>query len=384
MKKMSIVLSLLFFIACVSSNTQTNSGQNFNYSGSNWSKYEGHRMTIVVLDTSVGGTRLIAEQIIRDGKFNVSANIKYPQNAFFGLYNPKGDFVFKKEFILEPEKLRIDLDSETNDIILTGGKYNPLFIKIEKNPEYLALVKAFDDFASTMKPEDFKTDTAKRKRYMDLNRAAYTYKVESYNDIRFNNPDPYARLLAMYHSGRSNKFEEQLAELEKELGSLPEIVYLRYSTQAARERQRNSGTVKPGAIIKDFNSTSFDGKPFHLANTLKENKYTLVEFWASWCGPCRAEIPHMKKAYQKFKSKGFEIVSFTLDHERDRWTKATMEEKLPWINVGDLLAYKSSVVKMFGISGIPANFLVDPSGKIIAMNLRQEKLDEKLADLLEL
>ena len=91
----------------------------------------------------------------------------------------------------------------------------------------------------------------------------------------------------------------------------------------------------------------------------------------------------MKKAYERFNKKGFQIVSFTLDHDRVRWEKASTEEKLPWVNVGDLLAYKSPIVKMFGISGVPANYLVDSSGKIIAMNLRQNNLDEKLAELLE-
>ena len=87
----------------------------------------------------------------------------------------------------------------------------------------------------------------------------------------------------------------------------------------------------------------------------------------------------MKTAYQKFDSKGFEIVSFTLDDEGERWKKASEEEQLPWINVGDLLAYKSPVVRMFGINGIPANYLVDSSGKIIAKALRGKNLDDNLS-----
>jgi len=370
-------LIILFGTRGVAQNKKANT---FNYTGSRWEKYEGDRLTIEVLDTSVGGTKLIAEQIIKNGKFNVSGVIQYPQNAFFGLYNPNGDFVYKQEFVLEPGKLKIDHDNVTDNIIVTGGKYNPIFMAINNDPDCIAKSKAVDDYAASLKQADFKNDSV-NKKYTDLWNAAYKCKTDKYNVVRFNNPDPYVRLLAIYHSNRS-KMDEQLNELEKQIGTLPEMVYLRYSANAAKLRQNNSVTIKVGSVIKDFNANDLNGKAFHLADLLKENKYTLVEFWASWCGPCRAEIPNMKTAYEKFHKKGFQIVSFTLDHERDRWIKASTEEKIPWINVGDLLAFKSPVVKMFGINGIPANYLVDSSGKIIAMNLRGGNLDEKLAELL--
>lgn len=382
MKKIiTFCISLLLF-STIQLVAQINAPQSFNYTGSNWDKYNDHQLTIVVLDTSVGGTKLITEQIIKNGRLNVSGKMLFPQNAFFGLYNPDGDFVYKKEFIIEPGELKLDLDGKTNDLIVSGGKYNPIFLKIQKDSKYLALLKKVTDFSSSMKPEDFRNDTLKRNKYLELNRAANTYKTEAYNQIRFHNSDPLARLLAMYHSDKSVRYLEQLNDLEKELGELPEIVYLKYSLEAAKRRTENRVTITTGSVIKDFSGNDLNGNTFHLNKILVQNKYTLVEFWASWCGPCRAEIPNMKKAYKKFNEKGFEIISFSLDHEKDRWMKASEEEALPWINVGDLLAYKSPVVTMFGINGIPANYLVDPSGKIIAMNLRGDKLDEKLSGLL--
>lgn len=379
----ALFLLFMFFAFNVSAQEkkQEQHEPNFSYTGSNWAKYEGHLMTMVVLDTSVSGIHLLAEQHIKDGKFNVTGYIEYPQNAFFGLYNSDGDFVYKQEFVIEPGKLVIDRDEKTNGINVIGGKYNPIFIGLEKDEKYVALKQNLADFEEKAYSGEIKYDNTSEKLYDSLKRAVSRYRSNAYNEIRFNNPDPYARLLAIYHSDRS-RFDEQLSELESEIGMVPEIVYLRYSAKAARERSQNNQTVKLGTVIKDFDSETIDGQPFHLATSLKENKYTLVEFWASWCGPCRAEIPHMKTAYERFHDKGFEIVSFTLDHERNRWEKASNDENLPWINVGDLLAFKSPVTKMFGIGAIPANYLVDNTGTIIAKDLRQDNLDSKLEELL--
>lgn len=353
----------------------------FNYSGTHWEKYNGHKLQIVVLDTSVAGTRLIAEQVIQNGEFNVSGKLANPQNAYFGLYNPEGDFVYKQEFIVEPGSIKIDLDTSTDGIIVKGGKYNPVFEAIKNDPVYLEKEKSLRDFISGIKDGEFKNDSVK-KRYMDLYELANNYVTQKYNEIRFHSPDPQARLLAISHSDSRIDYGKELDELQEKLGPLPEIVSLRARLQARKERQENSSAIKIGSIIKDFSAKGIQGNSFHLASVMRKNKFTLVEFWASWCGPCRAEIPHMKEAYQKFRAKGFEIVSFTLDHERNRWEKASTEENLPWINVGDLLAFKSPVVRMFGIGGIPANYLVDSSGKIIAKDLRQENLDKKLEELL--
>ena len=109
----------------------------------------------------------------------------------------------------------------------------------------------------------------------------------------------------------------------------------------------------------------------------------LVDFWASWCGPCRAENPHVVAAYNKFHDKGFEILGVSYDRNKDSWLAAIEKDQLPWLHVSDLKGWKNLTAKLYSISAIPANVLLDKEGKIIAKDLRSVALEEKLAELLD-
>jgi peroxiredoxin len=113
-----------------------------------------------------------------------------------------------------------------------------------------------------------------------------------------------------------------------------------------------------------------------------KGKYVLVDFWASWCRPCREENPNVVSAFQKFRNKNFTILGVSLDKNKEAWTKAIMKDGLTWAHISDLQEWYSPVVSIYGIQGIPFNVLVDPKGNIIAKNLRGSELHEKLAEVL--
>ncbi|PUZ26932.1 Thiol-disulfide isomerase or thioredoxin [Chitinophaga costaii] len=130
----------------------------------------------------------------------------------------------------------------------------------------------------------------------------------------------------------------------------------------------------------DFTQEDAEGKLFKLSSL--RGKYVLVDFWASWCAPCRAENPHLLKAYQALKNKNFEVVGVSLDEKKANWLKAIAMDGMPWVQVSDLKGWKSEIAIKYSITAIPQNVLIDPKGVIIAKNLRGEDLDSQLAKLI--
>ena len=143
----------------------------------------------------------------------------------------------------------------------------------------------------------------------------------------------------------------------------------------------NSKAQPSGAAAPDFTMNDVDGKPFTLSSL--KGKYVLVDFWASWCAPCRAENPNVVNAFNKYKNKNFTILGVSLDDDKTAWLKAIENDKLNWKQVSDLKGWENMTVGLYGYQGIPYNVLLDPQGNIIATELRGPALEQKLAEVLK-
>jgi peroxiredoxin len=192
--------------------------------------------------------------------------------------------------------------------------------------------------------------------------------------IRMNPKSPYS-LILLFELSRTKK---ELGNLDSLFNLLPASLQQLPSGKAIAEKIMGLQRVSIGETAPDFALPDRNGNTIKLSQF--RGKYVLVEFWGSGCTPCRQENPHLVKAYAALKDKNFEILGISLEKStgRSAWLKAIEKDGLPWIHVCDFKDFKSPVAKSYGVSGIPSNFLVDPSGKIIANNLRGENVLELL------
>ncbi|NML22310.1 AhpC/TSA family protein [Pseudoflavitalea sp. G-6-1-2] len=135
-----------------------------------------------------------------------------------------------------------------------------------------------------------------------------------------------------------------------------------------------------GQPIKDFTQNDKNGNPVKISSF--KGKYILVDFWASWCGPCRAENPNVLLAYNKYKGKGFDVLGISLDDKEDKWKEAIEKDGMPWTQISDLKGYRNEIAEYYGIQAIPSTMLLDANGVIIAKDLRGTALHNKLAEIL--
>ena len=154
------------------------------------------------------------------------------------------------------------------------------------------------------------------------------------------------------------------------------------STGANVEEDEDPMQVFVGRQYTDLQLKDFNGQAHRLSEYVGKGKWVLIDFWASWCGPCREELPDLVKIYEAFHNNGFDVVGISLDDEVEAWQKAVKKMKLSWHHLSDLKGWDSKAVETYKVFGIPTNLLVNPKGKIVASNIELENLIDKLNEVL--
>jgi len=248
------------------------------------------------------------------------------------------------------------------------------------------------DWTKKPREEDFSEEVRnKLAQYRGESRAISESKRDFIVSYSRDNKDDILSLFCLFELGKSPypfaRAEEMWSSLfnglsEEVKSSHPGQIY-----KAILDKKENNSkmaqSVSIGKTFKDFILTEVNGKEVKLSSCLKKGEYLLLDFWASWCGPCRAENPNVLRIYNRFYGKGFNVVAVSLDESKDAWMNAIKKDNMPWLQLSDLKGWKSEVVAAYGVTGIPASFLIDDTGKIIATNLRDEALEKRLEELLK-
>lgn len=330
----------------------------------------------------------IATAPVVNGKFTIEGTATQPIIATIG----NADEHLLIGMILENATYKFTV--KDGEATLSGGPIHDLVYAYQKNPQYVALMKEYAKLFADDNDIDMENEamlTKLRDKSDSLLRLLLQIEQPHLGSIIDGQYPASTRLMALCLSSDYKRYptEKRLAlfdTFEKELGKHPDIDNWRQVIKENEAAEAMQATVQPGNQFKELLAHDQNGKTIKLSEVVAKNKFTILEFWASWCGPCRAEIPNLKKAYDKYKSMGLEIVSVSIDEQKESWLKALKDEgPTPWINCIDQQAFKSENVKNYGISGIPSSFLISKDGVIMAINqeLREFELDRTLAKFFE-
>lgn len=208
------------------------------------------------------------------------------------------------------------------------------------------------------------------------------------NEYVFKSEDPIVTIFAMANASTEDKntiqkrVEHLTKKFPKHKGAQDIIVaYNKFLTEMNKPKPAEQQKPVVGNMAPDFTMNDTEGNPVSLSQY--KGQYVLVDFWASWCGPCRGENPNVVAAYKKYKNKNFTVLGVSLDEDKDAWMKAIQKDGLTWKHISDLKGWQSAVVPVYGIEGIPYNVLLDPEGKILATELRDKDLDAFLSKTLK-
>ncbi|MDR6785497.1 peroxiredoxin [Pedobacter africanus] len=335
--------------------------------------------------TDTAGKLLNDSTVIQNGHFSFSGIVDYPKEAWV-IFNTKGgdskavswdwrNFVM---FYLEPGTLTLSSpDTSIARATITGGPVNKdnEALRIAIAPFQKQQNDAYDAYYAASKEEQ------KSRTYLDamdkvINKSMDERKL-IWKAFVQKNPSSFRSIYALQFYGGPTPDVQDVEPLFNSLS--PEVKASKPGIKYARLMEKMK-TYGVGAMAPDFTQADTEGKAVSLRDF--RGKYVLIDFWASWCGPCRAENPNVVNAYQKYKDKNFTILGVSLDRSRENWLKAIKDDKLVWTQVSDLQYWKNEVAKLYAINAIPQNVLVDPKGKIVGRNLTGGALTEKLEKLL--
>jgi len=322
---------------------------------------------VVLVDLQQEDT--VATGTVSNGRFVLKGSVQEPGlfNLFLGAGNARSVLFIGNDKVTitgaadNPQSIEVKGSAVHNDFVELQTIFNPLMQKLIATSQRLQATPGVKEGDSLQ--------VAYRNQFDDV-----TAAIDRFVDNKKKSPVG-AFLLVI-----TRELDQDITQLEARFARLDASVQKSFFGKVLQEQISKGKIGAIGTEALDFTQNDTTGKPVSLASF--RGKYVLVDFWASWCKPCRMENPNVVSAYHKFKNKNFTVLGVSLDRAREPWLEAIREDKLAWTHVSDLRFWQNEVARKYNIESIPQNFLIGPDGKIVGKNLRGPALEAKLCELL--
>ena len=316
---------------------------------------------------------------IKEGKFSFSGDITEPVPAYLSASDKVQPGAGESlQFILDEGEITITIADKLSGALVKGSQANDDFQNFQKDQaKYSETFNRLNTEAQAELSKGVSQDSLQAK-YGPLFNEAQKEMISFQESFIRQNPRAYISLLLIPQFGQ---LTQNYIKADSLLNSLDPALKAGKAGVEISNHLKKEKKTSLGALAPDFSLSDTSGKKVSLSSL--KGKYVLLDFWASWCGPCRQENPNVVEAYRTFKNKGFTVFGVSLDREKKNWLKAIKDDNLTWSHVSDLKFWSSEAAVLYGITAIPRNFLLDPQGRIIARDLRGPALIEKLNEVMK-